>query len=451
MKSAVLILLSIMMCSSDGFGLARQDRFVIGCWVDPDFTGAPATDEARLQTLRDAHFNTLTGLNGVGAGDYEVPGKTAAYPSVHYKLDRVSKIAGLRMMMLDRRYSSTPAANAPAVVSSVVNDMKRLSRPEVVMGYTVWDEPSDTTMADANTWIGEFSRQDTARIAWANLVPFNMYRSEFKVGGWNHYVKQVRSYLDNDGSTVASFDYYPFINGKWNTYGCGSSYYFRHLNLFATETNSRKMTFWALPYSSQESSLGYDSISRENLQFEAFAPLAYGAKGLIYYTYARTAGSVSSIVDDSSRTTPVYSWVNGINRQVETIGPLLMRLSWQGTWHESSIDSGYSGSSGEPGLMTLPSSDSTIQSVSSASKSFIVGCFRSGATGYLMIFNKDRTGSHEVKLGFKKSVPIWECNKTTGTWSRLSASATSIALPRVGAVDLRVFRLSNSGAIPTSH
>jgi hypothetical protein len=427
-------------------GQAVQDGFVIASWWDPDLTGKTTLDEARLAQFRNAHFNTLTGLNARSSNGM-LEDAPARFPGVRYKLERIAKVPGLRLMVLDWLYWTNMNGDVSSIAGSAIAKYNALplSLANRVAGYNIWDEPQPGRKLDrVKSLISTFTAGDTRRIAWANLTPYN--QSTFPA--WLTYVDYVRSYLAAIGAKVASFDYYPFLtSGKWRNFRFDPKdppFYYRNLGLFAVETRARGATFWAFPLSSQH--LDYAPITQVNLQFMAFAPLVYGAKGLVYYTYQwcrEDTTMKSAIVDSNGDTTRIYSWAKRINQQVETLGPLLMTLVWQGTYHESQTDTGYAGCSFEPGLAEVPLSHPLIKSISSTSHSGMIGDFRAGSALYLLLFNKDRNSPHDFLVTFKKPVPVRKWDKTMGTWSRRAGSTTSLAIPAIEPADLLVLKLAD--------
>jgi hypothetical protein len=449
---------------SPSYTSAKQDRFIIGAWgkmpLSGPIGGSTANDLQALQRMRAAHFNTFA-TGWCGASEFNDPSGGAAWPSLHYALNLIAQIPGLRVMLWDSRYTGTYPGNAgvPGVVQSVKADVSSLSAPDVVMGYCITDEPSPgTALSNALTWISTFNTSDPSRIAWANLLPF-LYspRYNYFPNGWSDYCGYVRTYLDQSKSSVAGFDYYAFNNGDiWNSYNdpyaSSPTFYFRNLDLFAAECNSRGMSFWAFPYSGHETdpNLNKAPISEENLRFQAFAPLVYGAKGIVYYTYTLHPGMDMSMVDAAGNNpTVVYTWASDINAQVKSMGPVLMGLDRIATYHENQIDNGgYPGQSLETGLATVAPDNAVIGSFSSTFKSFVLGHFIHGTTPYLLVFNKDRFSSRDVTITLKKAVPVWQMNKATGTWNRLYASTTTVNLTNVGKSDIQLLRLANLDTSP---
>ncbi|HUI91518.1 MAG TPA: hypothetical protein VLX68_04635 [Chitinivibrionales bacterium] len=374
-------------------------------------------------------------------GNFEDCPGNGIYPSIHYKLDRVASVPGLSYMILDNRYYKDLASNISTTVPAVVANYLGQTDPcgavlsaaarNAVMGYFVWDEPGSTTeLTRAVNWVSAFSSQDPNHITWANLLPFCNY-GYFPPLGWSDYCNYVTYYLDNSGSSVASFDYYPFQSGGvWTSYNepDGMTRYFQNLDLFSTETAKRGMTFWAFPYSTDIT--GMAPLTQPNLQFEAFAPIVYGAKGLIYYTYTQdqTDGYTDALVDPNNNKFPIYYWAQNINAQVEIMGPTLMSLTRVGTYHESSIDTGYAGCSNETGLATVPATERLITSIASSQQSFMVGSFfGSDNKSYLLVFNKDRNLAHSLTITLTCPQPVYQMDTLTGAWNQIYTSTSSIS------------------------
>ena len=430
----------VVTVSPNAFGLAKQDRFIIGTWGDPRLAlQTTAGDNAIFQHCRDAHFNLLTGQESVYEGDFERGVLTAAAGSIHWKIDRVAQVPGLRILLMDRRHTTNFGDSlttcTPAKVTAIKTDVNGISNSNVVMGYTMMDEPHPGTQLTAvNTWVAEFNKQDPTRICYTNLLPFHKNATIFgdvETEAWAKYGDYVDAYINPKTSSVVSFDYYPFTSGGWNN-DWGTTHYFRNLNLFSTKTTANGTYFWAVPFTAVDPN--YAPITAINLRFSAFAPIVYGAKGLIYYNYPLNNGGQGS---------DIYDWAKKINKQIETIGPLLMRLSWLGSYHQNVTDNGYTDCSFEPSLSTVPADLPLLKSFTSTGTSLMVGDFRIGTESYLLVFNKNRTAAQNLTLEFKKPVPVWELNKDTGVWTRLSASTTTIILTQTAAADMRILRLAN--------
>ena len=70
----------------------------------------------------------------------------------------------------------------------------------------------------------------------------------------------------------------------------------------------------------------------------AFSPLAYGAKGLIYFTYSRPNSTDyrTALIDDNGVPTPNYAVVKQINHYIrDIVGPVVMNSVHLGTFHKS--------------------------------------------------------------------------------------------------------------------
>jgi hypothetical protein len=103
-----------------------------------------------------------------------------------------------------------------------------------------------------------------------------------------------------------------------------------HLALFRRASLRHGVPFWAFALTIEHGP--YRRPSESDLRWQQYSNLAYGAKGLWYFTYWAPVGwpgwDHRAIVDatDGSRT-ELYDWVRAINHAVRDMGPLLLRLT----------------------------------------------------------------------------------------------------------------------------
>jgi hypothetical protein len=90
----------------------------------------------------------------------------------------------------------------------------------------------------------------------------------------------------------------------------------------------------------------YPTPTEGHMRFQLFSDLAYGAKGLQYFTYAHDRAMV---LPDGS-TTETWEIAKRINAEIHTLAPILRRLRNVGVFHNGQLWSGTRGipKSGEP-------------------------------------------------------------------------------------------------------
>jgi hypothetical protein len=137
----------------------------------------------------------------------------------------------------------------------------------------------------------------------------------------------------------------------------------------------------------------YREPTAADLRFEAYTTLAYGGRGLAYFTYfAPAVGNYrGAAVDQFGNETPTWHNLQNINLQVQKLGPTLIQLESNDVYHVGNIPAGCKG----------PPTNSILSGVSG--DNFLVGEFaHRDASRYLMIVNKDVAKSRPCSPQFRK-------------------------------------------------
>ncbi len=246
------------------------------------------------------------------------------------------------------------------------------------------------------------------------------------------YEDYVRTYLTagaNEGTTdILAYDNYPFT-----AYGVRQTYFY-NLSFMRSQAGDRPMWCHVLaqphgianlpgnpppPQGGCYYTTFYPTPSEAQIRFMAFCPIAYGAKGLYYFTYepvqdwcnasglnvvdpatghpkqfAQSSSDIvmkywagPAIVDDAGAKTSTYYAVQRVNRYVAyTLGPLVMSHPFVHAYHVTSQPTGEPVPSGE-----LLSNSTVIASVAgTGSQGLLFGLFSDGSGGnYVTMVNKD--------------------------------------------------------------
>src|SRR5262249_48412633 len=198
-----------------------------------------------------------------------------------------------------------------------------------------WDEPNfNTQNADfIKAWVAAIHADDLARndghsrIAYLNLFP--------GCGNYTCYASSV-ALLANDPDPnrqldAVSTDLYPFATSPVDPTYAG--YYWTAMRDLRATLGSRP--FWIITMASPSPD-GYNPTATSNpdenhLRFEAFCPVAAGAKGILWFDY-RTQNGFTSVTD-----TPILSYdiptckyyrLKTINHYLhDVLGPVVMNNS----------------------------------------------------------------------------------------------------------------------------
>ena len=152
----------------------------------------------------------------------------------------------------------------------------------------------------------------------------------------------------------------------------------------------------------------------------AFCPIAYGAKGLIYFMYEGTSDSSFDYITDFTNPnlpTQKYNEVKNMNYFIENIiGPIVMNNRWIGAFHKSNSPTGeselFSGGALSDDLLSSPR-NTVVYDVNNPEVLF--GIFKSDSIFFKYCINNynDLTGAGNLTIcsDTMNEYYIWVVNK----------------------------------------
>src|SRR5258708_11419074 len=124
----------------------------------------------------------------------------------------------------------------------------------------------------------------------------------------------------------------------------------------------------------------YRQPSEAEMRYDAMHTLAFGGKGLMYFTYWTPPGMDLSegegIINRNGERTKQYNEVKRINADVKAIGKYLLNAEHEGTFQTGDTEIGVG--------LRIPETPVTIER-----GNVTVGVFHSGARRYALIANRD--------------------------------------------------------------
>jgi hypothetical protein len=215
-----------------------------------------------------------------------------------------------------------------------------------VVGYLIWDEPSPNRFSDISRWTNALRLVHPENLTWINLHPVKLVEEELKsVTAYEPYIDEFVAQVKPD---VLSYDNYGAMresNDDLFFYkNFEDSYFFYNMKIIRERALSHDLPFWGFVLCTPHWT--YFTPTEADLRFQVYSLLAYGAKGLWYFTYRsvknlsghseelkRVFDVDSGLVDISGKPTGRYAIVKDINAEVIAIGPTLRRLTSTGIYH----------------------------------------------------------------------------------------------------------------------
>ena len=350
--------------------------------------GRTPADPAVLQEIRRAGFN----LAGFVAAD---------------GLDAVSA-AGLKAIVSDPtvRVGDAEAALSDAEIAQRVKALTdRVGAHPGRFGYYLRDEPAPRVFPGLARWSAAFRAAAPGAWAYVNLLP--NYASAEQLGGGT-YEQYVEGFARTVNPPFLSYDNYSLMEG-----GALREGYFENLEVIRAAALRHGVPFWSIVLSNAH--YGYAEPTQASLNFQVFTALAYGARGISYYTYfTPTVGNYRlAPIDQLGQKTPTWDLVRRLNFQLLELAPTYLQFRSVNVFHHPEVPRGCRG---------LPSGR-VIAALSGGN--LLVGELE-GPDGRpaALVVNKDLHRSTRFEVRFKSAGQIWTANPYTGLvqpWDERSA------------------------------
>ena len=391
--SLILSLLPLLLSTLASF-VRADEQFEVGFWLGPP---EKFTTLERYQEIKDAGF-------------------TIAFPPLHTpgvemnrKILDFCRQVGLKAMIADQRM--VPSLDAPDAKAKLDAIVKDYGDHPALYGYFVVDEPSAAAFQKLGAVVAYLKEKDPKHPAYINLFP--TYGPPFDQHGTATYEEYVERFTKAVKPAVLSYDHYPFIASGDRPQYCPNLAIIRHSALKA------KVPFWQIALCVQH--YDYRHLTEPELRYQAMQTLAFGGRGLMWYTYwypgePNPTVAHAMINHDGSRD-PHYDMIKQINADARAIGDELLHLKSFAAYHV-----------GEPVEFRLPQTSFEPVDVE-ANGPVTVGVFHHRDGRWLtLVASRDYRKPVTVKVGRVSGV----FDPATKKWSA-SPSPTSVELPPGGA------------------
>lgn len=340
--------------------LAQTNFFPIMPW-----NHAP-NDPAVLKRIKDCGF-TLAGF---------------ASPAT---LDNCEK-AGLKAIVSDARSAGYDWANVDESKArkNIESLVAEVGKHPAVFGYNLRDEPPAGWFPGLNKVASVIHELAPGKWPYINLFPD--YAENWQLGATN-YEEYLERFIQTCKPKIISYDNYSIMEG-----GSLRANYWTNLEAVRKAARKHDIVFWNIVLSAAH--FNYREPSAADLRFQAYTTLAYGGRGIAYFTYfAPKVGNYRAApVDQFGNETPTWTHMQNVNLQIQKLGPTLLELSTDEVYHIGKVPRG----------CHPPPTNSLVSTV--GGDDFLVGDFthRDGSR-YVMVVNKDLKGSRPCWPQFRKS------------------------------------------------
>lgn len=369
--------------------------------------------KSNLMAYKNAGFNILSGLMEVA---------NVNPPEVKRALTLCEEVE-LAYFVNDGKYrysytepfdqSTLPSVND--LIDGVRNEW--FTEYEAYAGIATRDEPSMHAFEPMKRLNAAMKQIDSTKLMYSTLYPpgANQYQLGFSLEGiaatYEHYETYVRRFVDEVKPIVLPYDHYVLyapnskvsdVNGENGEVG----WYYKTLSLYHELAKANNIPFWITVCSWSHHK--QTSICLKQNEWVVNSGLAYGAKGVQYYTYwdntyegamqtAWTGQQQRGLVSLNGALHDNYYRIQKINKNIKAVDHILMQAE-----HKGVIQFGTQ-------HVALPQSELLFSYglLSNVFGDALVGCFNyNGKDVYYVVNNSCDAGTTTFKADFHDYVNV---------------------------------------------
>jgi hypothetical protein len=284
----------------------------------------------------------------------------------------------------------------------------RVGKHPAVFGYYMIDEPGALSYPQLRTWVDTYRSFAPGALIYINL--FGDHATPRQMGVPT-YAEYLESYIQIVRPGFLSYDHYAMLAD--GTIGPG---YFRNLEEIRAAALRSNLPFWNIALSTAH--YNYADPSDAGLRFQLYTTLAYGARGISYFTYyTPNIGNYRlGPIDQFGHKTATWDMLRNVNLQLHRIGPTYVKLRSVGVFHYPDVPEG---------CVSIETSR-WIERVDGGN--LLVGEFE-GPDGqpFAMVVNKSLRQSAEVTVQFREAGRIQFVSPYTGQMQNWAADNNWLA------------------------
>ena len=305
---------------------------------------------------------------------------------------------GMRCIAWDERfYRAYFEGGGDALVDSIVAD--HLGVPGF-LGYYFTDEPRPPEFPLLARIYADLRKRDPIHPAWNSLLP------TYGFADLAAFERYARDFLDATGASVLCNNHYDFMVGH------DRGGFVENAATLRAIADDYGIPFWSFVLLVEHGT--YRGLDPGELRWQVSHLLAYGARGIGYFTYWTPAPDPKwnwkpAVIDHDGTRSPWYDVLVAFNPSVRAAGETLAGLTWLSTQHAGSTPRG--------GAAFAP--DDWIRAVGGRAA---IGRFVNGTGGRnLLVANSDSLAAATVVLALPRTRRAWRLGDAVDSWTEVAA------------------------------
>ena len=285
--------------------------------------------------------------------------------------------AGLKAIVSDPRVSSYDWRNVDegAARKSVASLVTEVGAHPSVYGFYLRDEPGAELfagLAKVSTLVREL-----APGKWPYINLFPNYANAQQLGTAS-YEEHLEKFIAACKPTQLSYDHYALMDDGSLRHG-----YWQNLEAVRAAAKRHGLPFWNIVLTVAH--FNYREPTMADLRFQVYSTLAYGGRGIAYFTYfaPRVGNYRAAPIDQFGNPTPTWHRLQNVNLQIGQLAPTLLQLASDEVYHFGSIPDG-----------CHPASEKSLVKAVNHTDLMCGDFTHADGSRYVLIVNKDFAKSH---------------------------------------------------------
>lgn len=287
--------------------------------------------------------------------------------------------------------------------------VEELSHDPHLAGWKFSDEPGYKDLDKLSKDYERLYRLDPNLLIYINLIGT---QAEGCTGPTKNYREYLQLIEKKFSPQLWSYDMYPFFIKKNGLYVAYDLFY-SDLEMYSEIAAKTGKPFWAYCQSMafKSGSVIRPAAKEEYLRFEAFSALAYGAQGIVYWTYGQRKSSThekyeSALVNMDGKKTPAWYAAQKVNKDIIRYNDIFLNCKLKEVRH--------TGKTLYKDTKRLSGSFGPFNSIKSDDAGVLVSHITNKGNDYIVIVSHDVEKRQRVILNYKKDYILTDLTSENG-------------------------------------
>lgn len=271
--------------------------------------------------------------------------------------------------------------------------ISELSENQKILGWRLVDEPRYDKLSFYKEAYQRLKKEDPKRLIYINLVGALMKQFCGPSPTYQAYLDTIQEYFNPE---IWSYDLYPF-SIKNDSINVSYDIFYYDLESFKNKSQQTGKPFWAYCQSMafRNKVVERPAATETFLRFEAFNALAYGAQGIVYWTYAQRESApdetyFSALLNLNGEKSPAWHAAQKVNSEIKKYNDIFVNSKVIGIKHTGKIHF--------TETTQLKGSFGPFKKVKTGEEGVLLSHFSSMEGEFIIIINHDVKNSQTIRL-----------------------------------------------------